>query len=94
MMEAELNALASSNQQLRSQLELSAQQASSAGRDKLAAQDAAAEATGRLQQKLTAAQQELDMLRAAADIEGTVRKEMEATVEEVGGVGGQSVGRC
>lgn len=83
MMEAELNALASSNQQLRSQLELSSQHVSAAGRDKLAAQDAAAEATGRLQQKLTMALQEIDMLRSAGEIEGAVRKEMEATADEV-----------
>lgn len=46
MMEAELNALASSNQQLRSQLEISAQQVSTAARERLVAQDAAAQVRG------------------------------------------------
>ena len=54
-----------------------------ASREKLSAQDAAAEATGRLQQKLTMAQQEVDMLRAAAEIEAAVRKELEENADEV-----------
>jgi hypothetical protein len=56
---------------------------SAASRQKLSAQDAAAEATGRLQQKLTMAQQEVDMLRAAAEIEAAVRKELEENTDEV-----------
>lgn len=60
-------------------------QVSAAAREKLSAQDAAAAATARLQQKLTIAQQEVDMLRAAAEIEAAVRKELEATADEVRG---------
>lgn len=55
-----------------------------AGREKLAATDAAAEAASRVQQKLALAQQEIDMLRSAAEIEAAVRKEMEASADEVG----------
>jgi hypothetical protein len=56
---------------------------SAASREKLSVQDAAAEATGRLQQKLTMAQQEVDMLRAAAEIEAAVRRELEENADEV-----------
>lgn len=56
---------------------------SAASREKRSAQDAAAEATGRLQQKLTIALQEVDMLRAAAEIEAAVRKELEDNADEV-----------
>lgn len=83
-MEAELNALASSNQQLRHQLELSSQQVSDANRERLAAQDTAAETTSQLQQKLSMVHQEVDMLRSAAELEAVVRQEMEATMSEVG----------
>lgn len=60
-------------------------QVSAAAREKQSAQDAAAAASARLQQKLTMAQQEVDMLRAAAEIEAAVRKELEETVDEVRG---------
>jgi hypothetical protein len=58
-------------------------QLSAAGREKLAAQDAIAEALRPLQQKLTMAQQEVDMLRAAAEIEAAVRRELEENADEV-----------
>jgi hypothetical protein len=58
-------------------------QLSVAGREKLAAQDAVAEALRPLQQKLTMAQQEIDMLRSAAEIEIAVRKELQETADEV-----------
>lgn len=58
-------------------------QLAAAGREKLAAQGAAAEAASQLQQKLTMAQQEVNMLRNAAEIEGAARKELEVTVDEV-----------
>lgn len=58
-------------------------QLSAAGREKLAAQGAAAEAASQLQQKLTMVRQEVNMLRNAAEIEGAARKELEATVDEV-----------
>lgn len=58
-------------------------QLSAAGHEKLAAQDAVAEQIRPLQQKLTMAQQEIDMLRSAAEIEVAVRREMEETAGEV-----------
>lgn len=72
-MEAELNALASSNQQLRSQLEMATQQLS---RSKVVAQSAA--------HNTDSLQQEVDVLRTAADIEAEIRTELEASVEQVG----------
>lgn len=74
-MEVELHALASSNQQLRNQLELATKQTS---RSKLAAQSAA-DGTDQLQQ-------EVDVLRSAADIEGEIRRELESSIEQVTGL--------
>lgn len=71
-LEAELNALASSNEQLRSQLDIAAEQLS---RNKLAALSAA--------DRADQLQQEVDVLRSAADIDGEIRRELEASTEQV-----------
>eukprot|EP00775_Hariotina_reticulata_P006386 gene6386-6618_t len=78
MLEGELNALASSNQQLRSQLELASAQLSKANKEKLAAQ----EVSGNAADRAAALQQELDVLKSAADIEVAIRKEMEMTIHQ------------
>lgn len=76
LMEAELNSLAASNQQLRTQLDLTVQQLSKAAADRLAVQEAAAEAAEHLQQ-------ELDVMKSAADIDTDIRRELEASVAQV-----------
>jgi hypothetical protein len=79
MMETELAALAASNQQLRSQLDATVSQLSRLSADKLAAQEAAADASERLQQ-------ELDVLRSTSEIDADIRKELEASLAQVRGV--------
>lgn len=76
MMESELAALAASNQQLRSQLDVTVSQLSKASADKLAAQEAAADASERLQQ-------ELDVLRSTSEIDADIRRELEASLSQV-----------
>jgi hypothetical protein len=76
MMESELAALAASNQQLRSQLDVTVSQLSRLSADKLAAQEAAADASERLQQ-------ELDVLRSTSEIDADIRKELEASLAQV-----------
>jgi hypothetical protein len=76
MMESELAALAASNQQLHSQLDMTVSQLSKVSADKLAAHEAAADASERLQQ-------ELDVLRSTSEIDADIRKELEASLAQV-----------
>jgi chromosome segregation ATPase len=78
-LEAELSALASSNQQVRSQLEASGQQLATAHQERRAAQEAG-EAQRR---RLATLQQEVEVLKGAADVEAALRRELEALNEEV-----------